>query len=69
MREQLDKKQESLEDEDQPSQGQGRRRSSIWEGLAEVQSTIFHTCAESERQIKTKHIKSGKSDFIYWSEF
>lgn len=35
MREQLDKKQESLEDEDQP-QGQGRRKSSIWEGLAEV---------------------------------
>ena len=34
MRQQLDKKQESLEDEDQPNQG--RRRSSVWEGLAEV---------------------------------
>ena len=36
MRQQLDKKQESLEDEDQQPNNQGRRRSSIWEGLAEV---------------------------------
>ena len=39
MRQQLDKKQESLEDEEPPNEAQAnqqRRRSSIWVGLAEV---------------------------------